>query len=160
MSNHSDETPQAWVWSHYRGELAGGAPVGVDEILSVASPVTAEGSRPSEGSPGATPGIATTAGAYESSVSTGPILAGLILTILGLLWFASADKKHEANAEKGATPPVSTGPESAPAPSSPPPSAGTTAVQTPADPAPAASPAAPESAGERHGSQRRKRRHP
>ncbi len=159
MSNRSDETPHAWVWSQYRGELAGSAPVGAEQALSAANTVTSEGSKPSAGGAGAAPGIVTGAGAHESRGSTGPILAALILTILGLLWLASADKNHEANDGKGATPSVTTSTEPSPAPASPPVSSGATAVQPPPEPAPTASPAAPGPASEHHGAQRRQRRH-
>jgi hypothetical protein len=121
MANNSDDTRQAWVWSEYRGEQAGGAPLEAIEVFEVAE-------------------IAPAPTAAQSGGATGLILAAFVLTILGLLWFASGSNKPETAAEKSAPPAVSS---EAPPPSEPAPPPAVAAP--PADPAPAATPApAPE----------------
>lgn len=117
MANNSDDTRQAWVWSEYRGEQAGGAPLEAIEVFEVAE-------------------IAPAPTAAQSGGATGLILAAFVLTILGLLWFASGSNKPETTAEKSAPPAVSS---EAPPPSEPAPPPAVAA--SPADPAPAATPA-------------------
>jgi hypothetical protein len=120
MANNSDDTRQAWVWSEYRGEQAGGAPPETIEIFEVA--------RVAEIAPA--PAVAQSGGA------TGLVLAAFVLTVLGLLWFASGGDKPATTADKAAPPAVSS---EAPPPSEPAP---TPAVAAPAaDPAPVATPA-------------------
>lgn len=155
MANHSDDAPLAWVWSEYRGLTAGGARDEVVEVLTVAERVEAGASTPVAETVGAGPETAPASSATPSSAThgggaTGPILGALILTILGLLWFASSDKKPSAPAEKEPAPAMS----SEPAPSAPQPPA----ASAPAQPAPLANPApaAPEPAKP---APRRQRRH-
>lgn len=121
MANNSDDAPQAWVWSEYRGEQAGVAPLEAIEVFEVAEIVPAPT-------------------AAQSGGSTGLILAAFVLTVLGLLWFASGGNKPETTVDKSTPPAVSS---EAPTPSEPAPTPAVAAP--PADPAPAATPApAPE----------------
>lgn len=161
MANHSDDTSLAWVWSHYRGEQASGATVDVDEVVEVSS---VAGRIPADRSPGVgaesdipEPVLAPSSTTGQTSTATGPLLAALILTILGLLWFASADKKTDTTVEKADTPEVSTG--SAPVSDPTPPASGETAVPAIATPESTANPAAPAPAAEHHTPRHRQRRH-
>ncbi len=136
MANNSDDTPQAWVWSEYRGEQAGGAPV-VGEVLTVVE--TGDATHHSAAAPSS-----------KGGNTAGLVLAAFVLTVLGFLWFTSGGDKPAATADKSATPAVSS---EAPPPSEPAPAPAATA---PADPAPAA--AAPTAAPEKP-APRRPRRH-
>ena len=163
MANHSDDTSLAWVWSQYRGEQASGAKV---EVVEVVEGSTVAGRISADRSPGVgadsdipEPVLAPSSTAGQTNAATGPLLAALILTILGLLWFASADKKTETTTEKVAPPEVSTGSAPVQAQTPPAPAAGETAVPDSAEPRPTASPTAPAPAGEHHAPRHRQRRH-
>ena len=129
MANNFDDAPQAWVWSEYRAEQAGGAPV-VNEVLTVVESVDAPLSD-----------ISAAPVAGQGGSAAGLILAAFVLTILGLLWFTSGGNKPEATADQSAAPAGSTASPPVAEPASPP-----AAAVAPADPAPAvaAPPSAPE----------------
>lgn len=141
MTNHSDETPLAWVWSEYRGQLSGGAPIESNEVVTVAEQGASDASTPAAENLVAAPAGAVEPVAGKSADATGLLLAALILTILGLLWFASSDKKTAPTAEISPAPALSSEPAPSPAAVPAPP-----AASAPAEPAPAATPApaAPE----------------
>jgi hypothetical protein len=156
MAIHSDDTPLAWVWSEYRGERVDGAPGEDVEVAAVVERIETDASSPATESAAAAPGAASAPGVSQGSAATGPILAALILTILGLLWFASTDKKPEATAVKSAAPSVSS--ETAPSTPPPPPATAAPVVTESATPAPAPA-AAPAPGNEQHGPRHRQRRH-
>jgi hypothetical protein len=163
MANHSDDTSLAWVWSQYRGEQVSGAKVEIIDVVEIGDVSTTAGRVPADESPAdATsalpePVLAPSSTADHASGATGPLLAALIATILGLLWFASADKNPEATVSKGATPAAPAG--SPPAPAPPESDSGQTAAPAPAVAAPMANPTAPPPAGDQHPSRHRQRRH-
>lgn len=141
MTNHSDESPLAWVWSEYRAQLSGRAPIQVVEVVAVAERGASGASTSAAENPGAVPAGAVERAAGKSADATGFLLAALILTILGLLWFASSDKKTAPTVEISPAPALSSEPAPSPAAVPEPP-----AASAPAEPAPAATPApaAPE----------------
>jgi len=141
MAKHSDETPLAWVWSEYRGQVSGGAPIEVVEVVTVDERGASDASTPAAESPGADSAVAVPPATSKSGDAAGLVLAALILTILGLFWFASSDKKPAPTADQSPSPAISAAPEPPPPADPAPP-----AVSAPAEPAPAATPAsaAPE----------------
>jgi len=151
MANQSYDAPQAWVWSEYRGFVADDAPV-----QGVAAATPEIDATPIAESVQESTSVAPAPAAREGGNATAPILAALILAILGLLGFASSDKKSEATNEKSAPPSVVAEPAPAPAPpaaSAPP------VVAVPAEPAPTATPTAPATGSEQHAPHHRQRRH-
>jgi hypothetical protein len=170
MANHSDDTSLAWVWSQYRGEQASGAKVEIIDVEEIGDVSTTAGRVPEDEPPANAssddvesalrePALAPASSAGHASGATGPLLAALILTILGLLWFASSDKKTEATVDKGVRPDVSTGSPPAPAPAPPVSDSGQTAAPAPAAATPSANPTAPPPVGEGHPTRHRQRRH-
>lgn len=150
MLNQSDDTSLAWVWSQYRGEQGNVAKASIaDGEVSVAAEAVNAVTKP---------GFAASSTGTQASATTGPLLAALIMVIMGLLWFASTDKKPEAPAVNGAASDVPSG-TAAPVSSPSPEVSGQSAVPTPAAPQSTASPAASPSAGEQHPSRHRQRRH-
>lgn len=159
MANHSDETQLAWVWSQYQGEKTAGAPVEVIEVSTIGGSVAVDEPVAAAASAAPTPDLPPSSAIGQGNGAAGPVLAALILTILGLLWFASADKKQESAVSRDASPDVSSGSAPVPVPPSPPQTSGQTATPAPAEPAPTARQTSPAPVGEHPAPRHRQQRH-